>query len=135
MLDASVALSWFLDRPASSYAVRVKRELLAGARAVVPALWQAEMANGLVIAERRRVLTASDVNNCLTDLEMLQAHAIETSPRRPTMRQTLTIARAYQLSAYHALYLDTAQGEQISLSTLDNALRTAAQRAGVELLS
>ena len=134
VLDASVALSWFVDHPASPYAMRVKRELLDGAHAVVPQLWHAEMANGLIIAERRHVLADSDVNNCLTDLEILQAHAIETSSRLPTMRQTLTIARAFHLSAYDALYLDTARIEELPLSTLDKALRTAAARAGVELL-
>lgn len=133
VLDASVALSWFVDRPASPYALRVQQELLDGGQAVVPTLWHAEMANGLIIAERRRVLTASDVNACLTDIEMLQAHAIETSSRLPTMRQALTIARAFQLSAYDALYLDIARVEELSLSTLDNALRAAASRAGVEL--
>jgi len=134
VVDASVALSWFVDRPASPYALRVKQELLDGAHAVVPALWHAEMANGLIVAERRRVLTASDVTGCLTDLEMLQAHAIETSSKLTTMRHALAIARAFQLSAYDALYLDTARVEDLSLATLDIALRAAAPRAGVELL-
>lgn len=135
VVDASVALSWFVDRPASPYAVHVKQELLDGAHAVVPALWHAEMANGLIVAERRRVLTASDVNDCMMDLEMLQAHAIETSSRLVTMRPALTIARAFQLSAYYALYLDTARVEELSLATLDMALSTAASRAGVQILS
>ena len=134
VLDASVSLSWFVDRPVSPYAVRVKQELLAGAQAVVPTLWQAEMANGLIVAERRRVLAASDVSDCLKSLEMLQAHAIETSSRPTTMRQALTLAHAFQLSAYDALYLDVARAEELSLATLDLALCAAAPRAGVELI-
>jgi predicted nucleic acid-binding protein len=134
VVDASVSLSWFVDRPVSPYAVRVKQELLGGAQAVVPALWHAEMANGLIVAERRRVLTASDVSDCLTDLAILQARAIETSSRPTSLRQALTLARAFQLSAYDALYLDAAQAEELSLATLDLALRSAAPRAGVELL-
>jgi predicted nucleic acid-binding protein len=134
VVDASVSLSWFVDRPASLYAERVKQELLTGAHAVVPPLWHAEMANGLIVAERKRVLTASDVSVCLTNLEMLQAHVIETSSKPTTMRQALTLARAFQLSAYDALYLDTARAEQLALATLDLALRSAAPRAGVELL-
>lgn len=135
VVDASVALSWFVDRPVSPYADRVKQALLHGARGIVPGLWHAEMANGLIVAERRRVLTASDVSRCLTDLEMLLAHVIETSSGFTTMRQALTVARTFQLSAYDALYLDTARGEELPLATLDLALRAAAPRAGVELFS
>lgn len=133
VVDASVTLSWFVDRPASPYAERVKQELLHGAHAVVPALWHAEMANGLIVAERRRILTALDVSRCLTDVEMLLAHTIETSSGVTTMRQALTVARTFQLSAYDALYLDTARVEDLSLATLDLALRAAAPQAGVEL--
>ena len=135
VLDASVALSWFVDRPPAAYAEQVKQELLHGAHAVVPTLWHAEVANGFVVAERRRVLTASDVNDCLADLEMLSAHAIETSSGQATMRQALTLARTFQLSAYDALYLDTARAEKLELATLDLALRAAAPRAGVDLLA
>lgn len=133
VVDASVALSWFVDRPVSPYAESVKQELLHGARGVVPGLWHAEMANGLIVAERRRVLNASDVSGCLKDLEMLLAQAIETSPGLTTMRQALTVARMFHLSAYDALYLDTARVEELPLATLDLALRAAAPRAGVEL--
>jgi len=42
VLDASVALRWFLDNPLSSYANRVKQLLIKGDRALVPALWHLE---------------------------------------------------------------------------------------------
>jgi len=38
VLDASVALCWFLDRPMPPFANRVKQHLLKGAKAVIPAL-------------------------------------------------------------------------------------------------
>ena len=43
VLDASVALRWFLDDPVSPYANRVKQFLIKGGRAVVPALWHLEI--------------------------------------------------------------------------------------------
>lgn len=135
VLDASVALGWFVDRPAAPYAERVKRALLEGARAVVPALWHVEMANGIMVAERRRVLTAADTGDCLTDLEMLLAQVIDTNSGLTPMRQVLATARTYRLSAYDALYLDMARAEELPLATLDRALRAAAAQAGVELLS
>ena len=133
VLDASVALAWFLDNPVPLYATRVKQLLLAGARAVVPRLWHLEMANGLAVAERRRILTVVEGTRSLTLVEEL-SQAIETSSEFPTMRQALTTARAFHLSAYDGVYLDTARSEGLPVATLDQSLRAAARRASVELL-
>jgi predicted nucleic acid-binding protein len=132
VLDASVALAWFLDDPVAPLALRVKQALLAEARAVVPALWHLEMANGLVVAERRRILTAADVTRSLLHLEQL-ATQIETNSDFIPVRPALTTARPFQLSAYDAVYLDTARDEGLPLATLDRSLSTAAERAAVEL--
>jgi predicted nucleic acid-binding protein len=134
VLDASVALSWFVDRPASPYAEHVKKELLHGTRAVVPVLWHVEMANGLIVAERRRTLAGADVEACLTSLEALLTDSIETSAVFSTVRQSNSLARTFKLSAYDALYLDLARAENLPLATLDQALRKAAPEASVKLL-
>ena len=65
VLDASVALRWFLDNPLPSYAKRVMQLVIKGQRAVVPALWHLEMSNGLAVAERRSILTSADVEHAL----------------------------------------------------------------------
>jgi hypothetical protein len=83
VLEASIALAWFLDNPVSPYSQQVKQALLDGARAVVPALWYLEMANGVVIAERRRILTAAETTRALIDINQLTAQ-IETSGDRVT---------------------------------------------------
>jgi predicted nucleic acid-binding protein len=132
VLDASVALAWFVDYPIPSYAIRVRQSLLNGARALVPALWHLEMANGFAVAERRRVLGAADVSQGLIHMEQLLIHAIETSAEFVSMRQALALARSFQLSAYDAVYLDTARREELQLATLYQPLRAAAARAGVE---
>ena len=135
VLDASVSLGWFIDNPVPSYVIRIRQALLQGGRAVVPALWHLEMANGLVVAERRRTLTVAEISRCLTDLELMVAQAIETSSGLTSMRRALTTARAFQLSAYDAVYLETARSEELPLATLDKSLRAAALSAGVEVLS
>lgn len=132
VLDASVALAWFLDNPVSVYAVRVKRDLIAGARAVVPALWHLEMANALVVAERRGILTATEASRSLIDIEHLTVQ-IETISDLVSARQALSTARSFLLSAYDAVYLDTARQGGLPLATLDKSLRAAASRADVEL--
>ena len=134
VLDASVALAWFLDHPVSTYAIEIRQLLVDGARAVVPALWHLEMANGLVVAERRKIIKADDLSLSLTRLEQLIVHAIETRSDFWSMRQALSKARGFLLSAYDSVYLDTARAEGVPLATLDKSLRSAAARAGVELL-
>ena len=134
VLDASVALSWFLDHPVSTYAIEIRQLLVDGARAVVPALWHLEMANGLVVAERRKIIQSEDLSLSLIRLEQLITQAIETGSDFWSMRQALNTARGFLLSAYDSVYLDTARAEGLPLATLDKSLRSAAARAGVEVL-
>ena len=134
VLDASVALRWFLDHPMPPFANRVKQQLLKGARAVVPALWHLEMSNGLVVAQRRSILTAADVDQAVIDLEQFVAQAVDTETSVVSACQSLGTARAFQLSAYDAVYLDLARSQRLMLATLDDRLRAAATQAGVSLL-
>ena len=134
VLDASVALRWFLGHPMPVYANLVKRVFLKGTRAVVPALWHLEMSNGLVVAERRSILTTADVDQAMMDIEQIVAQAVDTDCIVVSARRSLATARAFQLSAYDAVYLDLARRERLPLATLDDRLRKAAAHAGVELL-
>lgn len=134
VLDASVALRWFLSNPIPAYANRVKQLMVNGSRAIVPALWHLEMANGLGIAERRGIVNAADADQSLTDIERLLGQAIECDLALVSVRQALMTARTFRLSGYDAVYLDVARRERLPLATLDEALRAAAMQAGVALL-
>ena len=134
VLDASVTLAWFLDDPVPAYALRLKRSLLQGERALVPMLWTLEVANGLAVGERRGNLTADQVVRCLTLVEQLLGGAIEVSPGLTAFRQVLSTARAFRLTAYDSSYLEIARTEGLPLATLDQSLRTAASQAGVGLI-
>lgn len=134
VLDASVALRWFLDVSVSRYADRVKQVLIKGGRAVVPALWHLEISNGLAVAERRSILGTADIDQALLDIEQLVAVGVDTSSVFVSARQALITARAFKLSAYDAVYLDLARHERLPLASLDERLRAAAGQAGVELL-
>jgi predicted nucleic acid-binding protein len=98
----------------------------------VPALWHLDMANGFVVAERQHILTAAEATRCLIDVEQLTAQ-IETNSDLVLTRQALSTARSFQLSAFDAVYLDTARNQGLPLATLDQSLRAAAARAAVEL--
>ena len=133
VLDASVSLALFLDDPVPDLAMRVQRSFDKEWKAVVPSLWRLEVANGFASAERRRALTAELVDRCLEDIEDLMASVIEESASTVSLRQAVTVARSYRLTAYDAAYLETARIEHLPLATLDRALAQAAARAGVEL--
>lgn len=134
VLDASVAVRWFLDDSVSPYANRVKQFLIRGGRAIVPALRHLEMSNGLAVAERRSILSTADIDQALLDIEQILAQAVDTSSIFVSARQALVTARAFQLSAYDAAYLDLARHERLPLASLGERLRAAAGQAGVELL-
>jgi predicted nucleic acid-binding protein len=134
VLDASVALAWSLDRPTPAYADRVGRLLLSGVRAVVPALWPLEMANGFAVAERRRLLTSSEIVEALRYLDVILAKSIEVVTDSFSIRTILGTARAFSLTAYDAVYLETALRYGLALATLDRALRAVAAKAGVDLV-
>jgi predicted nucleic acid-binding protein len=133
VLDASAALGWVADNPPSPYALEIKQSLLNGARAVVPTLWHLEMANWFAIAQRRRVLDESETNRVLSALDVIVARAIDTETEGVSVRQVLSVANKFGLSAYDAAYLDLARREASPLATLDQSLRAAAKTAGVEL--
>jgi predicted nucleic acid-binding protein len=131
VLDASVALRWFLDNPVPAYAARVREAMILGAQVRVPALWHLEMANGLAVAERRGVLPAPELEDSLLDIESMLVESIDSDERLVEARQVLAPARSFRLTAYDAVYLDLALREGLPLATLDDPLRAAARRAGV----
>lgn len=135
VLDASVALAWYVDNPMPSLAVRAMRAIEDGYQAIAPALWAVEMANGLCMAERHGKLTAQQVDRGLQQLEILTGSAIEVQLEGPTVRQALVAAQSYQLTAYDAVYLELARCEGVPLATLDKELRSAAVKVGVALLA
>jgi predicted nucleic acid-binding protein len=134
VLDASVALALLLDDPVPAYAIDVKSSLR-NTRALVPPLWTLEVANALAVGERRGILTSDQVARSMGVIEQLLGEAIETIASLVTFRQVLATARSFRLTAYDAVYLETARSEGVPLATLDRALRRAARQAGVELLS
>jgi predicted nucleic acid-binding protein len=135
VLDASVALAWFIDRPVVAYAEHVRELLLRGSRAIIPALWHLEIANGFLAAGRRGTWTSSDTAEALRALEAVIANGVETYAEPRPVHGILGVARQFRLTAYDALYLDTALHQSLPIATLDRALALAAEKAGVEIVS
>jgi predicted nucleic acid-binding protein len=128
ILDCSVTMAWYFKDEANAYANAVRRAL-SRARAVVPALWPIEVANILVLGERRRRSTQAEASKWLSFLQMLPIQLDETPAR--AWSDILPVARSYGLSAYDAAYLELAIRLGLPLASLDDKLKATAASAGV----
>jgi predicted nucleic acid-binding protein len=130
VLDASVTVNWALRDEDNSIADRAFLNLRNGS-AIVPGIWWYELRNILVVNERRGRISAFDSGNFLAQLRELDIE-IRHEPDNPSV---LDLARSTGLTVYDASYLALAMREGVPLATLDKALQTAANTAGVPLLA
>jgi predicted nucleic acid-binding protein len=132
VIDSSIALAWALPDEASKEAERFLSRISIRSILWVPALWWYEMANALLMAERRKRLTEAER---ISLMELYRKLPIRTDmvldPDR--MWHFHALAIGYNLSAYDAAYLELAQRRGLGL--VDRPLRLAAQRAGVKVTS
>jgi predicted nucleic acid-binding protein len=129
VLDASTTLAWcFEDETTAAAAAALER--LRNREALVPPLWLLELANGLVVAERRRRITRAESTRFLGLVGELPIR-IEQTSTLDIGSSIIELARDYELSAYDAAYLELALRLGQPLATLDQCLRSAADRAGV----
>lgn len=134
VLDASVTLAWLIDTSIDPYALRVRSLLLKGQSALVPSLWQLELANGFVVAERRAILGATETEQILQNFQAVLGTAIQMVREPTSTARVISTARTFGLTAYDAAYLQLASQEQLPIATLDRGLAQAAKRAGVALV-
>jgi len=135
VLDASVALAWFIDHPVHPYAVQIREKVARGARAVVPMLWEMEFANGVLMAERRKLMTDVEGDECLAEMERMRASSIEVDYGFGTVRDVVSLARKFQLTIYDACYLELAKRLTVPLATLDKSLHSSALKAGITVMA
>ena len=107
-------------------------DALESAPAIVPALWQAEVLNGLLVGERRNVVTPAQSLEYLARLGQLPIAVDAVTPisRRDSV---IELARRYGVSAYDASYLELAIRTGGPLATFDRNLAKAAETAGIEV--
>jgi predicted nucleic acid-binding protein len=131
VLDASLTLAWALPDEASEFSDAILKQLTAG-KAFAPDLWAHEIANGLLMAQRRRRITAAQRAQFIEELLKLPIELVR-SPARVVLESQATIGERFELTAYDAAYLDLALRKGVPLATQDKALSAAAAKAGVGL--
>ncbi len=131
VLDCSVAMSWCFDDETNTYADEVLESLLT-AEAVVPTLWSLEVANVLVVAERRKRITEAQLIRATALLQALPI-SVDEATAQQALGATLTLAREHSLSAYDAAYLELAMKQGLSLATVDEKLAHVMRHCGIAL--
>lgn len=133
MVDASVALAWCFPDETSDFADSVLLSLK-GDWVSVPSIWPVEIANAVLVGERRKRIKPVDVRRFE---ELLRSLTIVESSQTlaETMANVVPLAREYKLSAYDAAYLDLALREKATLATLDSSLQKAGRLAGVRIFT
>jgi predicted nucleic acid-binding protein len=123
VVDASVAAAWFLPDEATPY-TEAALAATSGGRVWVPALWQLEITNLLINAERRRRIDAAKRAE-LVDIAASVRLQVDREPIH--MVELAVLAARHGLSSHDASYLALAQRRKLPLATLDKALLAAMQ--------
>lgn len=133
VLDASVALAWCFNEERTAFTEAVLDAMSGGAEAVTPAIWPLEVANALLVAERKKRVSPANVAVFL-DRILRFSISVEPTPAPRAFGGILSLARLQNLTEYDAAYAELAQRRDLPLATLDDKLRHAARTAGIKLL-
>jgi predicted nucleic acid-binding protein len=133
VIDGSTALGFLMSDEQAPRALDALDALDRGVPTFVPAHWPLEVANGLLMAERRKRATQADVTEALHVVLSLPIE-IDRDTTRYVAGETAGLARQYALTIYDAAYLELAMRRGAALATSDAELARAAKKAGVGLL-
>jgi len=129
VLDGSVTLAWCFPDERAPYPQSVL-DSLAQSNAFVPSLWRLEVANALLVGERRKRSTQADTATWLALLDALPVQVDDLTDIR-AWSETLSLARSHQLSVYDAAYLELALRLRLPIAVLDERLKAAALSVGI----
>jgi predicted nucleic acid-binding protein len=136
VIDASMALAWIFERNNNEEAKLAECALssIANVDAIVPQLWHIEVANALIIGERRQIITEAQVIDYLNRLSHLPIETDNVTPSR-CLNGVMALAREHALTAYDATYLELALRNNAMLATFDKKLIEVINRAGGKIFS
>jgi len=131
VVDCSVVVSWCFSDEDSLCATAVLAALTSPeAEALAPAIMPLELANVLLVAERRGRLSPARSARFLRLLCALPIAFDSASPDQ-NLDAIADIGRHHGLSSYDASYLELAVREGVPIATLDDRMRQVAGELGV----
>ena len=102
--------------------------------ALVPMLWPLEVANVLLMAERRHRIVSAERSQALGWFAALPIE-IDYEAAHPAWADLPALAVQHRLTAYDAAYLELARRRGLPLATLDQELAAAARAEGLGVLT
>ncbi|HEX4348798.1 MAG TPA: type II toxin-antitoxin system VapC family toxin [Verrucomicrobiae bacterium] len=133
VIDSSVGFAWIHPSQATDATNSLLDDVEAGAAITVPVLWFSEIANSLLVLQRRKKLTGTERKTALETLSKL-TFAVDEEAVKTAFGKTSELAEQYNLSVHDATYLELAIRRKLPLASRDDALNDAAKKAGVEIL-
>lgn len=133
VIDASTTLSWLMPDEDSN----LEKYILDSNEALtflVPSLWVFEVANGLLVAERKGRVSEAQSGKLLEQLNTFVVE-VQESLNFYFAFSVLDFARFHNLTTYDAAYLQLALRVGCPLITSDIVLSKAAKNSGVEVIN
>lgn len=128
VLDCSILMAWVAPDEASDYAEQVREAMMRhNVPVIVPPLFYLEVVNVLEVMQRRKRMDASQVDRALQLLRRLPVTVDAEGMLLSTVLAVRALMRKHALTAYDAAYLELGLRRNLRLSTLDKALRNAAE--------
>lgn len=133
ILDSSLTMAFVLADEATIETDKILDNLGQGGKAFAPALWRWEVGNVLLMAERRKRITAAESQH---HLQLLQSLPVDLDENAwwEAWDATPRLARKHHLTLYDAAYLELAVRRGLPVGSLDTELRKAAKAEGLKLL-
>lgn len=132
ILDCSVTMAWCFEDEVNDYTENVLTYLKNQYMATVPPIWKLEVANVLLLAERKKRINSRVAHNFKNALTALPIHT-DVSANDRVFDTVYELARELRLTIYDGAYLELALRTQLPLATLDTALINAAKKINIAL--
>ncbi len=133
VIDGSVTLGFLLPDEQDKLSVQALRVMQEGVPVFAPSHWPIEVANGLIMAERRKRSSPAETHDALSIAQSLPVTVDQETAAR--LSDTTALARQYGLTIYDAAYLELAMRRGAKLATNDRALVKAAKASGVAVFA
>lgn len=132
VVDNSVVMAWCFYDESSTFSDAVQ-DLLIENTAYVPAIWPLEVANVLLVAERKERISKADSGHFIALISQLPIVVGRTNSET-VFHDIMALARRYKLSSYDASYLELAIRKGLPIASLDNALIRAAKDIKIQII-
>jgi predicted nucleic acid-binding protein len=120
VLDASVAVKWFLPEADSRLALALRDDFQRQIHELIaPDIFPIEIAHALIRAERKGIVTHDDAVIKLVDAFTV---APILHPHLPLLPRALEIAASFRIGVFDCLYVALAERENCQLVTADERM-------------